>query len=61
MSRLFEVHAAAPASGYAEALRQAQLTLLADPQTAHPLHWAGFSLIGGTGGSSSPNVAGVLP
>jgi UMF1 family MFS transporter len=30
----------------AEALRQAQLALLADPDTAHPYYWAPFVLIG---------------
>jgi CHAT domain-containing protein len=47
MSDLFDDYAAAPSAGYAAALRQAQLTLLSDPSTAHPVHWAGFSLIGG--------------
>jgi len=30
----------------AEALRRAQLAVLADPALAHPVHWAGFLLIG---------------
>jgi CHAT domain-containing protein len=30
----------------AEALRRAQLELLADPATAHPHHWAAFQLLG---------------
>jgi len=47
MSDLFDDYAAAPSAGYAAALRRAQLTLLSDPSTAHPVHWAGFSLIGG--------------
>lgn len=29
-----------------EALRRAQLALLADPDTAHPFHWAAFRLVG---------------
>ena len=29
----------------AQALQQAQLSLLADPERQHPYHWAGFSLI----------------
>ena len=32
--------------GHAEALRQAQVSLLASPATAHPVNWAGFTLIG---------------
>ena len=30
----------------AQALRAAQLALLADPSTAHPYHWSAFVLIG---------------
>ena len=30
----------------ANALRAAQRTLLNDPDTAHPAHWAAFMLIG---------------
>jgi CHAT domain-containing protein len=29
-----------------EALRAAQITLLQDPRTAHPFHWAAFQVIG---------------
>ncbi len=32
----------------AEALRQAQLGLIRNSATAHPIHWAGFTVIGGT-------------
>ena len=32
----------------AEALRQAQLGLIRNSTTAHPIHWAGFTVIGGT-------------
>ena len=35
-----------PSISKAEALRQAQLKLLADPQTQHPALWAAFTLIG---------------
>jgi CHAT domain-containing protein len=31
---------------YAEALRQAQLAMLADPKTAHPYFWGAFTLLG---------------
>jgi CHAT domain-containing protein len=30
----------------AEALRQAQLSLLSHPQYQHPYYWAGFVLVG---------------
>jgi CHAT domain-containing protein len=33
----------------AEALRQAQLTLIAKPATAHPFNWAAFTFIGDSG------------
>ena len=29
-----------------EALRLAQITLMRDPKTAHPFHWAAFQIIG---------------
>ena len=35
-----------PSTSKAEALRQAQIKLLADPQTQHPALWAAFTLIG---------------
>jgi len=56
MSALFKNYQAAPLAGYAAALRQSQLTLLARPETSHPVHWAGFSLIGGANRDGS-----VLP
>lgn len=33
-------------SGFAAALRRSRLALLADERTAHPVHWAAFSLVG---------------
>ncbi len=39
--------------GLAEALRQSQLALISQPGTAHPFHWAAFTVIGdGAGGST---------
>jgi len=35
----------------AEALRQSQLALIANPATAHPFNWAAFTLIGDAGGT----------
>lgn len=45
-TRTFESFRKAPQQGRAEALRQAQLALLDDPQMAHPVFWAAFTLIG---------------
>ena len=39
-------HRALPTGGRASALQQAQMTVLKDPQTAHPYYWAPFILIG---------------
>jgi CHAT domain-containing protein len=33
----------------AEALRQAALSLMKNPQTSHPFYWAGFVLVGDGG------------
>ncbi len=44
--RALNVKAGQPLSGRAEALRQAQLQLLATPQYRHPFYWAGFVMIG---------------
>jgi CHAT domain-containing protein len=41
----------------AEALRQAQLALIADPATAHPFNWAAFTLIGDSGTTVRTAVA----
>jgi CHAT domain-containing protein len=43
---LFHAELARGALGKAEALRQAQLTLAAEPGMAAPLHWAAFQLVG---------------
>jgi len=61
MTRMFETYAKAPDAGYAMALQQAQLEILSNPQTSHPLHWAGFTLMGGTIATKSPAIAGVVP
>jgi CHAT domain-containing protein len=54
MTRVFERDAAAATDGFDAALQGAQLDLLADPVTAHPVHWAGFSLIGGNTPGAKP-------
>ena len=56
MSGVFTNLARDPSHDLAEALRQSQLTLIAQPSTAHPFDWAAFTLIGdsqknGGGGS----------
>ena len=47
MTGLFARYAAS--RDLAEALRQAQLALIAQPATAHPFNWAAFTLIGDSG------------
>jgi CHAT domain-containing protein len=44
-----------------EALRQAALKLLKNPETSHPFYWAGFVLVGDGGGSrmAAPTPAEV--
>ena len=49
MSELFSRQVSRPIDGYAESLRQAQLILVDNPLTGHPVHWAGFTLIGEAG------------
>jgi CHAT domain-containing protein len=46
MSGLFVNLAQDPSHDLAEALRQSQLTLIAQSSTAHPFNWAAFTLIG---------------
>jgi CHAT domain-containing protein len=43
--------------GYAEALRQAQLQLIAQGATAHPFNWAAFTLIGDGDASATVRTA----
>ena len=42
MQRMFDANA----STQADALRQAQLALMSDPNYSHPYYWAGFTLVG---------------
>ncbi|NJN46471.1 MAG: CHAT domain-containing protein [Candidatus Competibacteraceae bacterium] len=48
-TRTFESFSQVPGQGRAEALRRAQLSLLNDANTAHPVFWAAFTLIGDNG------------
>jgi len=49
MTGVFARYAKDPSRDLAEALRQAQLGLIAQPATAHPFNWAAFTLIGDSG------------
>jgi CHAT domain-containing protein len=45
---------ARPEGDLAQALRQAQLAMIAQGPTAHPFNWAAFTLIGNAGGAATP-------
>jgi CHAT domain-containing protein len=47
----FENYARQPMRGKAGALHEAQLALMDDPKTAHPIFWAPFVLVGDGGGT----------
>ncbi len=49
MTGVFARYAKDNARDLAEALRQSQLALIAQPATAHPFNWAAFTLIGDSG------------
>ncbi|HXP04572.1 MAG TPA: CHAT domain-containing protein, partial [Stellaceae bacterium] len=49
----FDNYAKEPLLGKADALRKAQLALMDDPKTAHPIFWAPFVLVGDGGGTQS--------
>jgi CHAT domain-containing protein len=51
MIKMFEL--SAHRQSYAEALRQAQLSMIADRATAHPFNWAAFTLVGDGAGDHS--------
>lgn len=53
MSNVFDQLAADPGRGASEALRQAQISLIGRPETAHPVFWAAFTLVGAGGPSSA--------
>ncbi|HUK61042.1 MAG TPA: CHAT domain-containing tetratricopeptide repeat protein [Stellaceae bacterium] len=61
MTGLFATYAADRHAGLAEALRQAQLTMLRDPATAHPFNWAAFTIIGAGAGEARPAPAEAEP
>ncbi len=45
-TRTFDAYRKSPQLGRAEALRRAQLALMEQPNMAHPIFWAAFTLIG---------------
>ncbi|WP_159396862.1 CHAT domain-containing tetratricopeptide repeat protein [Sorangium cellulosum] len=47
--------------GRGEALRQAQLAMLASPERAHPFYWASFIVSGNDAALGDPHVAPRLP
>lgn len=52
MTGVFARYAKDPSRDLAEALRQSQLALIAQPATAHPFNWAAFTLIGDSGNAT---------
>ena len=52
MTGVFARYAKDPSRDLAEALRQSQLALIAQPATAHPFNWAAFTLIGDSGAAA---------
>lgn len=48
-SLTFEDYAKEPALGKAPALQKAQIALMDDPKSAHPIFWAPFVLVGDGG------------
>lgn len=59
MTGVFSRYATDPSRDLAEALRQAQLALIAKPATAHPFDWAAFTLIGDSGGRTRTTAVGT--
>jgi hypothetical protein len=59
MTGVFSRYASDPSRDLAEALRQAQLALIAKPATAHPFDWAAFTLIGDSGGRTRTTAVGT--
>lgn len=59
MTSVFAAYARDPSRDLAEALRQAQLGLIAQPATANPFDWAAFTLIGDGGGRTRTAATGT--
>jgi CHAT domain-containing protein len=57
MTNVFASYARDPSRDLAEALRQAQLALIANPATANPFDWGAFTLIGDGGGGRTRTTA----
>ena len=59
MSSLFTSLGPEMATGSADALRSAQLSMIAKPQTAHPFFWAAFVVMGDGAATAAPTAAGA--
>ncbi|HLJ52063.1 MAG TPA: CHAT domain-containing protein, partial [Rhizomicrobium sp.] len=59
MTTVFSSYGHDPSRDLAEALRQAQLALIAKPATANPFNWAAFTLIGDGGGGTRTAAMGT--
>jgi CHAT domain-containing protein len=59
MTDVFAHYAKDPSRDLAEALRQAQLALLAKPATANPFNWGAFTLIGDGGSRTRTATTGT--
>jgi CHAT domain-containing protein len=57
MTGLFQRASSGPNNDLAQALQQSQLSLIADPATAHPFYWAAFTLMGAS--ATLTNMAGI--
>jgi CHAT domain-containing protein len=60
MTNVFASYARDPSRDLAEALRQAQLALIANPATANPFDWGAFTLIGDGGGRTRTTAIGTI-
>ena len=59
MTTVFASYARDPSRDLAQALRQAQLALIAKPATANPFDWGAFTLIGDGGGRTRTTAIGT--
>lgn len=56
MSGVFATLRASPGDSVGDALRRAQLVLIANEQTAHPFYWAAFVVLGDGSGLPTASV-----
>ncbi|MGQ0741552.1 MAG: CHAT domain-containing protein [Alphaproteobacteria bacterium] len=60
MTGMFDRYGRDRGRGLSEALRQSQLSLISDARTAHPFHWAAFTVIGDGGGGAPQSAQEAL-